>query len=78
MIFFLKGMHELLAPIVLVLQRETPKDYACSSEYSSEYVDLVCGVVSRDHIEHDAFWIFDHLMRDMSQFFISNNSKPAQ
>jgi len=73
-----QGMHELLAPIVLVVHREarTQKDVqdeiSKSSEQSTfdqQWVDFLRLLLDSNSVEHDAYMMFSVLMRSMKAFF---------
>ena len=83
-----QGMHELLAPLLYLLHKESvPTDLVYARRPSlmrSCGIDTHRGVMNRqDHvayqasdaayIEHDAFTLFDRLMKTMDQFFTRNS-----
>eukprot|EP00339_Tiarina_fusa_P005127 CAMPEP_0117046714 /NCGR_PEP_ID=MMETSP0472-20121206/32295_1 /TAXON_ID=693140 ORGANISM="Tiarina fusus, Strain LIS" /NCGR_SAMPLE_ID=MMETSP0472 /ASSEMBLY_ACC=CAM_ASM_000603 /LENGTH=481 /DNA_ID=CAMNT_0004759161 /DNA_START=11 /DNA_END=1456 /DNA_ORIENTATION=+ len=62
-----QGMHELLAPIIYLLHKE--------SVPVGELQDHVAYLASsEEYIEHDAFIIFDTLMVHMDQWFVRTSS----
>lgn len=62
-----QGMHELLAPILWVVERDAV-DLGQSSKAHGEDV-VVRAVYSSEHIEHDAFALFSQLMHSAKNFY---------
>ncbi|GAB1731933.1 hypothetical protein NU195Hw_g9107t1 [Hortaea werneckii] len=66
-ISYRQGMHELLAPILWVVERDAV-DLGQSSKAHGEDV-VVRAVFSSEHIEHDAFALFSQLMHSAKNFY---------
>ncbi|WAR56038.1 hypothetical protein PtB15_6B782 [Puccinia triticina] len=67
-----QGMHEILGLLLETLDLdslEPPRE---------ENPDLIHQVLSRDHLEHDAFSLFSLLMRPMKSWYDPNLSIPLQ
>ncbi|EEY22734.1 WD repeat-containing protein [Verticillium alfalfae VaMs.102] len=62
-----QGMHELLAPIVLVLHQDAQNVQTTTDEASADAT--MWNVVSPASIEHDAFALFDKIMRRAQAFY---------
>jgi len=61
-----QGMNELLAPILLtVFEDSRPRSEFDGVEGGAD----ISVLLDRDYTEHDAFGLFDKLMRHMAQFF---------
>jgi hypothetical protein len=56
-----QGMHELLGPIILVLYRDARP---------LENDDPLSHLVNSKYIEHDAYQLFERLMRKMKDYFL--------
>jgi len=62
-----QGMHELLAPIIYILDQEKMTPVAGS---------LLSHLMDKNHIEEDAYIIFERLMKITGSWFISKPSSP--
>lgn len=62
-----QGMHELLAPIVLVLHQDAQNVQTTTDEASADAT--MWNVVSPASIEHDAFALFDRIMTRAQAFY---------
>ena len=60
-----QGMHELLAPILWVVERDAVDE----SVVYSEADELLSVMVSSQHIEHDTFTLFAHIMQTAKSFY---------
>ena len=80
-----QGMHELLAPIVFLLDKEK-----LVSTPENEYVHMmvknnsfyhrkedVVQLMDSKYVEHDGFTIFSHLMKTVKDFFIVEHVSPS-
>jgi len=76
-VLYKQGMHELLAPIIYVLEREAlneeDKNQLKNTEPapSEDTVELLSVVNSSRYVEHDAYTLFDKLMAHTSSWFLS-------
>lgn len=69
-----QGMHELLAPIVHVLEADGI-DRATISD--SEGLDeTLLDLADSSFIEHDAYLLFTHLMENAQSFYALNDATP--
>jgi hypothetical protein len=65
-----QGMHELLAPIVYLFHRHAVQDPAPT--------DVAGQLCDAQFIVHDAFWLFNAIMEQAADFFLSHSaSSPA-
>jgi hypothetical protein len=64
-----QGMHELLGPIILVLYRDAKP---------RENDDPLSHLIDSKFIEHDAYQLFERLMRKMKDYFLVVHSKPTK
>jgi len=60
-----QGMHELLAPILWVVERDTLDATVAYSESD----ELLSVIVSSKHIEHDTFTLFGLIMQTAKSFY---------
>lgn len=60
-----QGMHELLAPILWVVERDAVDETLAYSEAD----ELLSMVVSGQHIEHDTFTLFALIMQTAKSFY---------
>lgn len=67
-----QGMHELLAPIVHVLENDAINRVALNDSASLDATMLE--LVDSSFIEHDAFILFSRLMDHAQSFYAVNNS----
>ncbi|KAL0488130.1 hypothetical protein AKO1_008951, partial [Acrasis kona] len=71
-----QGMHELLAPIVLVLYRDA-RDASLNA--TNDVQKTLSLLFDKKYLEHDAFMLFERLMKKMKEFFlIVNTPKKAK
>jgi len=61
-----QGMHELLAPLLYLLHKESVPTDLVQDHVAYQASDAA-------YIEHDAFTLFDRLMKTMDQFFTRNS-----
>ena len=59
-----QGMHEILAPVLWVIEND-----ALSSSTSGSAGDLMEEVLSSNYIEHDSFTLFSLIMRTAKSFY---------
>jgi hypothetical protein len=74
-----QGMHELLAPILFVLESEKRainanaagghRDEAGQAVYRCTDIGIVLTQLDMDHTEHDAYLLFSKMMEVMEAFF---------
>ena len=70
-----QGMHELLAPILWVVERDSLDSSATTSDTSSELEVLL----SDKYIEHDTFGLFVLIMKTAKSFYEpATNSRPTR
>lgn len=60
-----QGMHELLAPILWVVERDAIDEAVAYAE-ADEPLSMM---VSSQHIEHDTFTLFTHIMQTAKSFY---------
>ncbi|KAH9471935.1 hypothetical protein Pst134EA_002565 [Puccinia striiformis f. sp. tritici] len=70
-----QGMHEILGVLLETLDLDT-LDPPKSAEDSKKSMGLMEQVLSREHLEHDAFSLFSLLMRSMKTWYDPNLSMP--
>jgi TBC1 domain family protein 5 len=63
-----QGMHELLAPILWVLESDA-LDSGSPSPKVGDVDELMLATLDADYIEHDAFTIFSLLMQSAKSFY---------
>jgi hypothetical protein len=72
-----QGMHELLAPFVLVFTRDSKHlEKSASAELSSEEersVEILRNVFNPKYLEHDCYIAFERLMIKMKEYFLVVN-----
>jgi len=72
-ISYKQGMHELLAPILFLLEREK------ATEISSTDDDELYQLLDANYLEHDAFTLFTYLMKLAKEWFLQEpSSSPRQ
>ena len=69
-----QGMHELLAPILLVVDRERFRE---SRPHADEYTEEMKNILDADYTLHDAYAIFSAVMRVTSDWFVSQDEATA-
>lgn len=67
-----QGMHELLAPILYTVMKESNLKIE-ESEEDKEYFDLLTTILDKDFIENDSFTIFNKVMEKMAIWFFSSH-----
>ncbi|QIW96049.1 hypothetical protein AMS68_001567 [Peltaster fructicola] len=62
-----QGMHELVAPILWVVEHDAA-DLGHSSKLMGEDA-LMCNIISTEYIEHDTFALFSQVMQNSKKFY---------
>jgi hypothetical protein len=78
-----QGMDELAAPLLYCLYREAIPSRKAASKRNLLAVDptqndlfeCLSKVLDLSYLEHDLFWLFERMMRDMEPLFLVSNSK---
>lgn len=70
-------MHELLAPIVYVVEQDAINPMQAASDSPADLT--MVEMLDANFIEHDAFALFSRLMEQAKNFYeIGDDSKPGQ
>lgn len=69
-----QGMHELLAPIVYVIQQDAIDHESVPADLSPD--ETMLQVLDGRYIEHDAFVLFSRLMDSAQSFYEIRDSNP--
>jgi len=76
-----QGMHELLAPILWVVDHESLPSRPTYSDDSDEE-DIIRQTLSKDFVEHDTFTLFSALMKAAKLYYEYNeeifNRRPVR
>lgn len=72
-----QGMHELLAPIVLMLHRERESAAEAAAAADPSISALLATFADPQYLEHDAFALLDALLARSGEWFESNSAPPA-
>lgn len=70
-----QGMHELLAPIIYLTERESIDVQSVKKEFSEEWkpeYDTLSVIIDKKYVEHDSFAVFLHLMNLVKPWFHSD------
>ena len=70
-ISYRQGMNEIVAPIMLLLNRES----ISILDESGNSDDLFSFITAIDYIEHDCFDLFQRVMKQMASFFVHGHPK---
>nr|XP_018917751.1 PREDICTED: TBC1 domain family member 5 [Bemisia tabaci] len=62
-----QGMHEILAPILFVLNADT-ENFFCVRE-TEELSEIISQLMNPDYLEHDSFCIFSTLMQSIEIYY---------
>ena len=72
-----QGMHELLAPILCVVEKDAIEPGSLNSHRGSDGNDgLLRGILDADFIEHDSFTLFSLIMQTAKSFYELSNAVP--
>ncbi|KAL6809203.1 RabGAP/TBC [Trichoderma sp. SZMC 28013] len=77
-----QGMHELLAPILHVVEQDAlDRESATASDDEENLEELMLETIDQSFIEHDAFILFSQLMEHAQSFYevkdVPNSSPPT-
>ena len=75
-----QGMHELLAPILWVVDCdavENPRPGVESHRDEQDATQLICDALDPDYVEHDAFSLFCAVMQTAKSFYEVGDSKTS-
>lgn len=73
-----QGMHELLAPILWVIQQDAVDAVSVpDTSKEAEGVDFMLEVLDSGHVEHDAFSLFCALMQTAKAFYEIGESRDS-
>jgi TBC1 domain family protein 5 len=71
-----QGMHELLAPIVLVVERDAIEPRSLQRHRGSDGNDgLLRGILDASFVEHDVFTLFSLVMQTAKSFYELGESR---
>jgi hypothetical protein len=76
-ISYRQGMHELLAPLLAVLERDCLQQGPGEGSADSDSA-LLCCVADKSSVEHDGFALFEHLMAIVSESFAPQERKKGK
>jgi TBC1 domain family protein 5 len=73
-----QGMHELLAPILWVLDRDAVKVESLEeANHTGEDDDLILQLIDANYIEHDSFTLFCAVMQNTRVYYEHNRQRSA-
>lgn len=68
-----QGMHELLAPILYTVMKESNITIEVTSDEDKELANTLSIMLDKNYIEHDSFALFNKVMEKMAIWFFSSN-----